>query len=355
MTRSLRNRAFLSWVVVCVAAWTAFPILISVWVDVTAPYEGRHPAFWSNFVVSLGQMYTLGLLSPVLIYVAHAFPPSRRPLILTLSVYLATLIGVWAVGLPLFALVSTYILGRHFTLETTLQEGLFVFFQYAVVLTIIVAITQVQIANERTARALRLEADLSKLRVEALQRQLHPHFIFNTLNAVSAVMHTDVNAAEEMIAALADLLRTATGKSDRPMVPLREELNLLDRYAFIMKLRYGERLDVPVSAEPRALEVLFPTFTLQPLVENAIVHGLEKTSAGITVEVACRLEADMLVVEICDDGAATDAIALPEGVGIGNTRARLAELYGERASLTIAPRHSHGMCLTLVIPVVPAL
>src|SRR5579863_4794968 len=254
------NRAFLTWVVVCVAAWTAFPILIQVWVDLTALYEGRHPAFWSNFVASLGQMYTLGLFSPVLIYVAHAFPPTRRPLILTLGVYFATLVGVWAVGLPLFAVVSNYILGRHFTVATTLEEGLFTFLLYAVVLTIVVAITQVQVANERAASALRLEADLSRLRVEALQRQLHPHFIFNTLNAVSAVMHTDVNAAEEMIAALADLLRTATAKSDSPMVPLREELTLLDRYAFIMKLRYGERLVVPISAEPQALEVPFPTF-----------------------------------------------------------------------------------------------
>lgn len=356
MTGVRWNRTFLRWLVVCVAAWTAFPILISVWVDLEALYAGRHPAFLSNFVASLGQMYTLGLFSPVLIYVAHAFPPTRRPLILTLGVYLGTLIGVWAVGLPLFALVSNYILGRHFTIETTLQEGLFTFLLYMVVLTIVVAITQVQVANERAASALRLEAELSKLRVEALQRQLHPHFIFNTLNAVSAVMHTDVNVAEEMIAALADLLRTAMGKSNSPLVPLREELNLLDRYAFIMKLRYGERLVVPISAEPRTLEVPFPTFTLQPLVENAIVHGLEKTSAGITVEVACRLEADMLVIEVSDDGAVPDTMALSEGVGIGNTRARLAELYGDRASLSIAPRHSRGMCFTLAIPVVvPAI
>ena len=349
------NPAFLRWVVVCVAAWTAFPILIAVWVDIEALYAGHHPAFLSNFVASLGQMYTLGLFSPIFIYVVHVFPPTRRPLILTLGVYLATLIGVWAVGLPTFAIVSNYLLGRHFTVEATLQEGLFTLFVYAIVLTIIVAITQVQVANERAASALRLEADLSKLRVEALQRQLHPHFIFNTLNAVSAVMRTDVNVAEEMIAALADLLRAATGKSNSPLVPLREELKLLDRYTFIMKLRYGERLVVPISAEPRALEVSFPTFTLQPLVENAIVHGLEKTSAGITVQVTCRLEADMLVVEISDDGAAIDTMSPPEGIGIGNTRARLAELYGTRASLSITPRHSRGMCLTVAVPVVPAL
>src|SRR5579872_4137261 len=355
MTGASSNRTLLRWLLVCAAAWTAFPILISIYVYMEALYDGRHPAFLPEFVGSLGQMYTLGVFSPILIYVAHAFPPTRRPLILTLAVYLASLIGVWALGLPAFALVSNYFLNRPFTISSTLQEGFFVFLLYAVVLTILLAITQVQVVNERIERALRLEADLSRLRVEALQRQLHPHFIFNTLNAVSAVMHTDVNVAEEMIAALADLLRTAAGKSNTPMVPLREELNLLDRYALIMKLRYGERLVVHISAEPRALEIPFPTFTLQPLVENAIVHGLEKTNGGITVEVACRLDAAMLEIEISDDGTTTDPVALPEGVGIGNTRARLAELYGQRASLSIAPRHACGMRLTLAIPVAPAI
>jgi LytS/YehU family sensor histidine kinase len=259
------------------------------------------------------------------------------------------LIGVSIAGVPLLAGAGN-LFGRHFTVRTALEEGLFTFLTYTVVLTIVVAITQVRIANERTARTLRLEADLTKLRVEALQRQLHPHFIFNTLNAVVAIMQTDVPAAEEMIAALAALLRTASDKSNRPMVPLREELSLLDRYALIMKMRYADRLTVKIVAEPRALEIPVPTFTLQPLVENAIVHGLEKTSAGITIEVTCRIDDDQLWINVSDNGATADLLTLQEGVGIGNTRARLAELYGQRAQLSIAPRESPGTQLTLAIP-----
>jgi LytS/YehU family sensor histidine kinase len=271
-------------------------------------------------------------------------------------VYVASVIFVFIVGLALFIFVGNQFLNTHFTLMTGLEEGIVVCLTYTVVLTIVIAITQVQVANERSARALRLEADLTKLRVEALQRQLHPHFIFNTLNAVGAIMQTDVAAAEEMIAALAALLRTATDKSNRPMVPLREELNLLDRYALIMKMRYGDRLNVRISAEPRALEILVPTFTLQPLVENAIVHGLEKTAAGITIEVSCRVEGDKLCIEVSDDGAALDMLTFQEGVGIGNTRARLAELYGQRANLSIVPREALGTRLTLAIPTAgPAL
>lgn len=345
-----------SWFLVALAAWSAFAVLITTWSGVQDAYEGRPLPGISNFIGTLIGMYSLGLLTPVLIYVAHAFPPTRRPTILVLAVYVASLIGVCAVGLPLFVFIGNTFLGRHFTVPMALEEGFFTFLTYSVVFTIVVAISQVRVANERTARALRLEADVTKLRVEALQRQLHPHFIFNTLNAVVAIMQTDVPAAEEMIDALAALLRTATDKSNRPMVPLREELTLVDRYALIMKMRYGDRLNVRISAEPRALEVLVPTFTLQPLVENAIVHGLEKTPAGITIDVSCRLDDDTVRIDVSDDGAGPDMSTMHEGVGIGNTRARLAELYGSRAVLSIAPRESLGTQLTLAIPTAaPAL
>lgn len=342
------------WFGICFAAWTAFAVLIAVWTNFEALYEGRppHPRF---IPVIFAEMYALGLMTPLLIWVAHAFPPTRRPLIAPLAMYVASLAACVAVGIPLFLLVNNVLFGTHATLRQAVGEGVFDFLTYAVVLTLIVAVAQVQVANERAARALRLEADLSRLRIEALQRQLHPHFIFNTLNAVSAIMQTDVAAAEEMIAALADLLRSATDKSTTPVMPLREELNLLDRYALIMKMRYGERLTVRISAEPRALEVPCPTFTLQPLVENAIVHGLEKTTSNVTVEIACRVEGDNLLIDVNDDGRIPNTGPLQEGVGISNTRARLAELYGHRAMLSIGPRMSQGMHLTLAIPTASAL
>lgn len=340
------------WFFVAFAAWTALALLITAWTSVDNLYARRPFSLSSNFVGTLGEMYALGLLTPLLVYVVHAITPTRRQTAVVVGVYIASLIVVCALGLPLLAFVGNTFLGRHFTVLGTLEEGMFTLLTYSVVLAIIVAITLVRLANERAARELRLEADVTRLRVEALQRQLHPHFMFNTLNAIGAIMQTDVAAAEEMIEALAALLRTATDKSSRPMVPLREELNVLDRYAFIMKLRYGERLNVNIAAEPRALEIPVPTFTLQPLVENAIVHGLDKTAGGITIDVSCKLEDDRLCIDVSDDGAAPDMLTLQEGVGIGNTRARLAELYGNGARLSIAPRECPGTRLTLAIPTV---
>jgi sensor histidine kinase YesM len=340
------------WFVVAFAAWTAFAVLIRAWIVVDHIYEGLPLPQASDYALQFVEMYSLGLLTPVLIYVAHVFPPSRRPTILTIGAYIGTLTAVCAVGVPLMVFVANTFVNAQFTVKTALGEAIFTFLSYTVVLTLVLAISQVRLANERLTRALRLEADLSRLRVEALQRQLHPHFIFNTLNAIGAIMQTDVAVAEEMISALAALLRTATDKANRPMVPLREELSLLDRYAFIMKLRYGDRLSVSISAEPRALEILVPAFTLQPLAENAIVHGLEKSAAGITIDVSCRLEGDKLCIDVNDNGTAPDMVTFQEGVGIGNTRARLAELYGQRAKLSIAPRESLGTCLSLAIPTV---
>lgn len=345
-------RAAKGWFIVSIAAWTAFAVLIRAWVIVDHVYEGRPPPPASDYALQFVEMYSLGLLTPVLIYVAQVFPPSRRPTIVTVAVYIATLVAVCVAGVPLMVFVANAFVNAQFTIKAALGEVIFTFLAYTVVFTLILAIMQMRLANERLSRALRLEADVTRLRVEALQRQLHPHFIFNTLNAIGAIMQTDLSVAEEMISALAALLRTATDKSNRPLVPLREELALLDRYAFIMKLRYGDRLSVSISAEPRALEILVPAFTLQPLAENAIVHGLEKSVARITIDVTCRLESDKLCIDVNDDGAAPDMLTLQEGIGIGNTRARLAELYGHRARLSIAPRESNGTRLSLAIPTV---
>lgn len=345
------------WFVITIIGWTAFAVLITVWMDFRHALDGElRPARLSDFGETLVEMYTLGVLTPGLVYIAKAFPPGRHLTIVTIAVYVGSVIAAATIAMPLFLFVNDAFLGKHYVLKDALSEYVFDCLVYGVVLTIIVAVSQIRLASERAARAVRLEADVTKLRVEALQRQLHPHFIFNTLNALGAIMQTDVAAAEEMIAALAALLRMATDKSNRPMVPLREELNILDRYALIMKMRYGDRLTVTVSAEPRSLEVLVPTFTLQPLVENAIVHGLEKTAAGITIEVTCRLDGDAVCIEVNDNGATPDMLTLQEGVGIGNTRARLAELYGQQARLSIAPRESLGTRLTLAIPAAgPAL
>lgn len=338
------------WWLIGLGGWTAFAVLLTAWMYVAQLSEGMTIAWPHYLVVELVQVYLLGIFTPALVGVARAFPPTRRPAALTFGVYFLALLLACALAEPLVVAVSNAFLGKHYTLEDAIGEGFQDFTTFTIALALIVAIMQVQIATERSERAARLEADLAKLRVEALLRQLHPHFVFNTLNAVGALMQTNIAAAEEMIAALAALLRTATDSSARQIVPLREELSQLDRYVLIMKLRYGERLVVTISAEPKTLGIGVPAFTLQPLVENAIVHGLEKTGGVIHVDLTCRVEGEKLRIELADDGTRLDLVELREGVGIGNTRARLAELYGAGADLTIAPREKLGTQLLLAIP-----
>jgi hypothetical protein len=338
------------WFLIGWAGWTAFAGLLTAWLYVEHLSEGVMIPWLSYLGVNLVQVYLLAVFTPALVFVARVFPPTRRPAIVTLGVYFVALLAVCALGEPLVVLVSNAFLGKHYTFKDGIGEGFEAFTTFTVALALIVAIMQMQVAQERSERAVRLEADLTKLRVEALLRQLHPHFVFNTLNAVGALMQTNVTAAEEMLAALAALLRTATDASARQMVPLRDELNLLDRYILIMQMRYGERLVVNISTEPKTLTIPVPAFTLQPLVENAIVHGLDKTGGVIHVDLTCRVDGETLRIELADDGSTLDLVELREGVGIGNTRARLAELYGTGADLTIAPREKLGTQLTLAIP-----
>jgi len=338
------------WFLIGLAAWTAFAGLLATWGYVEHLYEGQPVAWLPYFGVDLVQLYLLALVTPALVFLGRALPPTRRPTVVTLAAYLLALAAACVVVEPIVFFVSNAFLGKHYTLASAIGGAFEDYLTLMILLGIIVAIQQAQIAKDRGARALRLECELTKLRVDALQRQLHPHFVFNTLNAVGALMQTDVPAAEEMIAALAALLRSATDASVRQVVPLREELTLLDRYVLIMKLRYGERLVVTISAEPKTLGIQVPAFTLQPLVENAIVHGLDKTGGAIHVELTCRIEGDSLRIELSDDGTTLDSLELREGVGIGNTRARLTELYGSGADLTIAPREELGTQLTLAIP-----
>src|SRR5579872_7289493 len=142
------------WFVVAVAAWTAFAVLLTVWSGVQHLYEGFHFPWAWEFVITLSNMYTLALMTPALIYLAHAFPPTRRPTVLVLAVYVACLICICGVGLALMSLTGSTFLGKHFTVPSLLEEGAFTFLLYSVVLTIVVAIAQVKIANERATRTL---------------------------------------------------------------------------------------------------------------------------------------------------------------------------------------------------------
>jgi signal transduction histidine kinase len=188
----------------------------------------------------------------------------------------------------------------------------------------------------REAQALQLEARLAEARLQALASQLQPHFLFNTLNAVATLVHRDPEAADATLTRLADLLRATLRQPATHEIPLREELGLLDRYVEIMRVRYGARLTIRVDADESAGDVLVPPFVLQPLVENALEHGVARRAGPGSVVVTARVDAGRLRLEVVDDGPGPSLGDGGEsGIGLPNTRRRLATLYGDAQRLVL--------------------
>jgi signal transduction histidine kinase len=194
--------------------------------------------------------------------------------------------------------------------------------------------------RSRREHSIQLSAELAEARLDALRRQLDPHFLFNTLNAVSSLVERDPRGVRRMIARLGDLLRHSFEGGREPEVPLRQELMLLGLYVDIMRVRFQGRLTVTIRVDDVALDALVPSLILQPLVENAIKHGVERRTEGGSILVEGTRAGGMLVLRVLDDGATGESAVAREpagtGVGLRNTKARLEHLYGstQRFSLT---------------------
>lgn len=207
-------------------------------------------------------------------------------------------------------------------------------------------------AKSREQREVELEARLAQARLQALRMQLNPHFLFNTLNSIASLVHEQPQA-EEMIECLSDLLRLTLSASERQEVTLREELYFLDRYLLIEQIRFGHRLRVEKQIDIAALDAVVPILILQPIVENAVRHGIETQIAPGMVRIIAERTGQTLLLSVEDNGCGRSSSLKPtlkEGVGLSNTRSRLKELYGERASLELQPGQERGFTAQIQIP-----
>ncbi len=205
--------------------------------------------------------------------------------------------------------------------------------------------------RRRELNVSRLETRLVQAHLEVLKMQLRPHFLFNTLNAISALMHRDVDAADRMITLLSDLLRMSLVDDERHLVALEDELEFLNRYLAIEKIRFRDRLEVELDVGSGCLAAQVPRLILQPLVENSIRHGIAMRSAAGKVAIRARRRGDRLALEVWDDGPGIpDGVLLREGVGLTNTRARLEQIYGGDHRFELANAEVGGLEVRLEIP-----
>jgi sensor histidine kinase YesM len=304
---------------------------------------------------SLGDWYVFALLSIPVSALARRFPFETGRRWRSVAVHIAGSVMFSLAYVVLRAEVGSWQTGARFseTFEPLLvktSQSLNLLFYW-----VIVAVTQAfdyyRKYRERELHASQLEKHLVQAKLQALQMQLNPHFLFNTLHSISALMHKDVEAADRMIMRLSDLLRAALDSADTQEVSLRKELELLQLYLSIEQIRFGDRLTVQLDVEPEVLEAQVPNFILQPLVENAIRHGIEPRARPGRIELHARRQDDSLSLAVCDNGKGIPA-SKPnrEGVGLSNTRARLRELYGDAHRFELGGQTEGGLRVELTIP-----
>ena len=194
------------------------------------------------------------------------------------------------------------------------------------------------------------ERQLAHARLHTLAAQLQPHFLFNALNTVASLVHENPATAEKVIIRLSALLRETVGVTGQELVPLHEELNLLEGYLEIEQARFEDRLLVKWDISVEASDALIPHFILQPIVENSIVHGLRPVPGPVTIVVSAKRSGDSLVVTVRDSGAGFEPGTRPEGFGITSTRERLEAVYQSKQEFAIASRPGEGTTATLTVP-----
>jgi LytS/YehU family sensor histidine kinase len=188
--------------------------------------------------------------------------------------------------------------------------------------------------REEALRRSRLETRLAEAQLQVLRLQLHPHFLFNTLNTISSLMQVDVERADRLLTRLADLLRASLQAGAGQLTSVREEMALLRLYADILQERFAGRVSIDWHIADEVLDAAIPVMLLQPLLENAFRHGVERSLAPVAVEISARRSGDALEVVVRNDGELRETPG--DGIGLRNCRERLAVLYGEAASLTLA-------------------
>ncbi|MEG8029239.1 sensor histidine kinase [Sphingomonas aerolata] len=337
------------------AAWLA--------VAVVTAFQTYAAGFAGGPKLALGQALVNGLiwysawaaLTPGVVSVARAFADERR-LGRLLVIHLAFGLLFAVLHAALYSVVNAMIYVRapwapwsNALLITKLATSIHVHLMiYALLVSIVLGARAYRTMRDREVAAARLEAQLAEAETAALRAQLQPHFLFNTLNAISALVPDDPIVAQRLIARLGDLLRLSIDQRRSQHSALADELDFTDTYLAIEEARLGERLRIVRAIAPGLETVQVPALLLQPLVENAVRHGIAPTIEGGTLTIEAKPAGDMLRISIADNGKGAGAIR--EGVGLGNARLRLRQLHGERQSLEIDTAPGEGFRVIILVP-----
>lgn len=341
--------------------WLAFALVNATQIVVGMRAVGMQHAWSRLFFAVLVAWLVWALATPLVIRLGHRFPPTHWRPLRTWFVHLGACLAIsvaysaWAAFLQLFLQPWGYAQVTQFgaTWFSVFYGELHLFLiLYAAILAISHTLESSRRLAQRETETARLNEQLSRAQLDALRRQLEPHFLFNTLNAIAGlVRETRNDAAVSMIVGLSDLLRRVLEASDKQEVSLGEEMEFLQTYLDIQKTRFADRLQLSVDVPREFLSAQVPSLVLQPMVENAIQHGIGTRAAGGAIHISAAQDNGSLTLSVYNDGP-----RIPEdwdqhrsGVGISNVRTRLQNLYGSACSLNIR-NHDRGVEVLLSVP-----
>lgn len=365
MARSATSAQTVSWrwIAVFWSAGAAFEAGQSVFI---LHAQGKSGGEWLLFATEVAAWLPWALATPFVIALARRHPVIPSPTLRGVAVHLVALFAIsmvaeaWSAGIQMFFNPWGHRHAPAFwdTLNATLAfHGLICVVAYALILAITYLVdSRGRAAREATENA-RLNEELSNAQLAALRRQMEPHFMFNTLNAIAGLVRDDrKEAAVGMIVGLSEILRRASRDFHRPEVTLAEEAEYLQRYIDIQKARFGERLACSVDIPEALMDAQVPSLLLQPLVENAIKHGLAERVAGGEIRVAAARQGAVLCLSVYNDGPgfAADWESNGTGVGLANLRTRLRIMHGDAADLSVTNIEGGGVDVVVTLPLARA-
>ncbi len=358
MTAALGRRPLLLF-----GAWTVAGVFFASQLYFLYPITsgGREISFSRALLVNLPFYWLWALLTPAILGLARRFPLERGRWQRSLAVHAGASVALSALqllvaGALLYVVLQSggrgslaWALGSFFRLNFHANV-----LTYAALVGLAWGADTWEKYRERELQTSRLETQLAQAELGALKMQLQPHFLFNTLNAIAALLGKEPDAAERMILQLSEFLRLTLRNTGRAEVTLREELDFLERYLEIEKTRFGERLKARFRIRSEVLDARVPNLLLQPLVENAIRHGIGREAAGGRLEVSATREDGRLLLRVADDGPGLGAAPVREGIGLTNTRERLRHLFGDDFTLVYGNAPEGGFVISLAFPLVAA-
>jgi two-component system, LytTR family, sensor kinase len=340
-------------------AWTLYAIFMTTQSYVVNLRAGRPISVVEAVVNDFSYAGLWALLTPLVFFLARRFPLERTSFKKHVWIHLAASFAVALLhkGVHNVLLAALYFVssGREFSWDLQVRN-LIAYFDYGIPLYWILVLLQYGFDyysrfQEKELRAAQLESQLAQAQLQALKMQLHPHFLFNTLNAISVLIQKDPPLAKRTVGRLSELLRYTLDNMGVQHVSLEEELEFLDRYLQIEKTRFGDRLKVSIEVDDELKSASVPNMILQPLVENAIKHGISRKRGDALIEVKASRMNGTLCLQVIDNGVGIETPSdRKDGVGLSTTRARLQEMYGDAQTFALENLGSGGAQATVTLP-----